>query len=244
MNNGHKALKFLGIVFLAVIISNLFVYPSQSVATETKYTVSVSETSMIYTEPDLAVISFSVINEDKTVLGALKENAKKMNAVIDFVKNQGVQKEDLRTAAFSIFPLYEVVDKYSRKQVLVGYRVQQTLQVKIRNFKKIGEIISGAVNAGANRIGGLQFMVENQEELIKQARAEAIIKAKKKAQELATQVGFKLGKVVGFSESGRVPRPQNFNSRSVNTLAGDASPQIESGENVVSVTVTITYEID
>ena len=215
---------------------------------EARNTISVSDTGEIYARPDLALTTFSVVTEKKTVSEALEENSQKMNAVIDFIKNQGIEPKDLKTVGFNIYPRYEWYEKSEiypyGKRVLVGYEVRQSLEVKIRDMEKIGVIIQGATDAGANQVGDLQFTIDKQDELKKQARAEAINKAKTKARELASQLGVRLVRITNFSESGVVPIPRYFALEEAAGMGGGEIPQIETGENKISVTVMITYEIN
>jgi hypothetical protein len=212
-------------------------------------TITVSDTGEIYAKPDLALNTFSVITEAKTVAEAMSENTKKMNAVIDFVKGQGVEEKDLKSTSFNVYPRYEYQKVETEiypyppgKRVLVGYEVTQSLEVKIRDMEKIGEIIEGATGAGANQVGDLQFTIDKQDELKQQARAEAIKKAKEKAEKLAEQLGVKLVRITNFSESGVVPY-YGFEKVAAPMAGGAEAPQIETGENKIEVTVTITYEI-
>lgn len=213
-----------------------------------KNTITVSGTGEIYAKPDLAIIDFSVITEAKTVGEALDKNTEKMNAIIKAVSNQGIDDKDLKTTNFNIYPRYEWYERsefYPQgKRVLVGYEVRQTLEVKIRDIGKISQIIDSAVNAGANQVGGLSFTIDKQDEVKKQAREKAIKEAKAKAKEIASQLGVRLVKITGFSESAviPIPRPFNFKGEAMGMGGGDA-PQIETGENKIEVTVNITYEI-
>jgi len=237
------------IVFVGVGISNKIKegrYIGQEI--EAKNTITVSDKGEIYVKPDLALATFSVINEAKTVTEAMTENTKKMNAVIDFIKGKGVEDKDLKTISFNIYPRYEwqkgetcVPPCPEGKRVLVGYEVRQSLEVKIRDMTKIGEIIEGATTAGANQVGDLQFTIDKQDELKKQAREEAIEKTKAKAKELAQQLGVKLVRITNFTESGVVPIPYPYYMEKAAGL-GEA-PQIETGENKIEVNVSITYEI-
>ena len=217
---------------------------------ETKNTITVSDKGEVYAKPDLALSVFSVKSEAKTVAKAMKENTEKMNSVIDFVKNQGVEEKDLKTINFNIYPRYEwqKAETYpypEGRRVLVGYEVQQSLQVKIRNMEKIGDIIQGATDAGANQVNNLQFTIDNQDELKKQAREQAIEKAKTKAMELASQLDVNLVRITHFSEASVFPRYYGLDKAVGMGLAEEApSPQIETGENKIEVTVTITYEIN
>jgi uncharacterized protein YggE len=215
----------------------------------TENTITVSETGTVYTKPDLAIASFSVVTEEKTVARAMEKNTKKMNDVVSFIKEQGVEEKDLKTTTFNISPRYEWYDSdnYSGKRVLVGYEVRQTLEVKIRDLNNIGTIIEGGTSVGANEVSDLQFTVDKQDELKKQAREEAISKAKAKAEELAKQLGVRLVKISNFSESTDLPYYVNLKESALGIGGGDAvpaTPQIETGENKIEVQVSITYEIN
>lgn len=216
---------------------------------ELQNTISFTGTGEIFAKPDLALITFAVQNEAKTVAEAVSENTQKMNAVIDAIKKLGVEIKDLKTASFNIYPRYEFRDKEivcmaypcpTGERVLVGYEVYQSLQVKIRNLEKVGGIIQSATDMGATDASGLQFIVENEDELRGQARKMAIDEAKSKAKELVLQLGVKLGRIVNFSEGGAWPVPYFAKAEAVGVIE---TPQIEPGENKISITVTITYEI-
>jgi len=254
-----KNLKFvfgiLAILFLAVVTvwfgvgalnklkENRFIGKEA----EVKNTISVSGTGEIWTKPDLVLIDFSVVGEKKTVIEAMAENTKKMNSVIEAIKSQGVEEKDLKTTNFSISPRYEWYEKSeiypAGKRVLVGYEVNQTLQVKIRDLTKIGNIIQVATEAGANQVGDLRFTIDKQDELKSQARKEAIEKAKVMAKEIAGQLGVKLVKITNFSENAIAPIPYPYFMEKAMS-GGAETPQIQTGENKIEVQVSITYEID
>lgn len=217
---------------------------------EAKNTITVSESGELYAKPDLAITSFSVITEAKTVAAAMSENTKKMNAVIDAIKKHGVEEKDLKTTNFNISPHYDYYETskiypYEGKRVLVGYDVVQSLQVKIRDLEKIGAIIQVAVDNGSNEASDLQFTIDNQDELEKQVRADAIKKTKEKAEELASQLGVKLVRIVSFSDGNTVPYYYAEKSSAVGMGGGgDAAASIQTGENKIQATVSITYEIE
>ena len=215
-------------------------YISQNV--RMRNSIVVSETGEVYASPDLAVISFTVIKEAKTVTDAMNENSATMNNVISAVKEQGIEDKDVKTTSFNIRPRYEYSEGTYGKRTLVGYEVIQKLQVKIRDLGKIGTIIEKATNSGANEISDLQMTIDNQDELKKQAREQAIAKAKVKAEELTSQLGVKLGKLVSFNESFYVPR-YDTGIYMKEAVGGGEVPDIQTGENKISVSIVITYEI-
>lgn len=249
IKNKHSILTSVFIVFLVSLIVWVGVDINNKVK-KGENTISVTGTGEVYAAPDLALTSFSVVTEADTVNEALAENAAKMNAVIAFVKGEGLADKDVKTTGFNIYPRYEWYEAGtcwppcpSGKRVLVGYEVRQTLQVKIRDMAKIGDIVQGATKEGANQVNDLRFTIEDEDELKNQARESAIEKAKSKAKTLASQLDMSLGKVVGFNEGGVVPRYDYAMEEAMVGIGGGGEVQIETGENKITVTVTITYEI-
>lgn len=244
-------LTALGITVLAFLVAVFFstVIDIKDKLTETKNTITVSDTGTIYAKPDLAIASFSVVVESKTVAEAMSENTKKMNAVISFMKEQGVEDKDLKTTNFNISPRYEWYDSTqyypSGRRVLAGYDVTQTLQVKIRDLEKVGSILEGGTSAGANEVSDLQFTIDNEDTLKTQARTEAINKAKAKAEELAKELGINLVRISNFSESGVLPYFYSMKEAAPAGMGGgETAASIQTGENKIEVTVNITYEIN
>lgn len=237
-------ITIVGIFLVALIVSTML--DIQDKIQETENTITVSDTGKVYAKPDLALTTFTVTNEAKTVAEALSTNSEKMNSVIDFIKGEGVEEKDLKTTSFNIYPRYEWHEKTELwpqgERVLAGYEVRQSLEVKIRDMAKIGTIIQGATDSGANQVSNLEFTIDNQDELKKQAREEAINKAKTKAKDLASQLGVKLIRISNFQESAVLPIYYGIAKAEALGMGGEA-PQIETGENKIEVTVTITYDI-
>lgn len=212
---------------------------------ESKNNITVSDTGEIYTKPDLAVVVLSTLTEAKTVEQAVSQNTQKMNKIIEEVKSLDIKEEDLKTLDFNVSPRYEYPEGglyRSGQRALVGYEVRQSLQVKIREMDKISSVLDKGTSAGANQVGNLNFIVDNQEEIKEQARAEAIKKAKEKAENIASQLGVDLVRIIDFQENSSMPY-YDFMEKSAIGVGG-GGPQIETGQNKISVTVNITYEIN
>jgi len=260
----HKFIKILVLtltVFLAVLtISSLVEIQNKikqgryiGAEIETKNTISVSGKGEVYAKPDLALTSFTVKTEKKTVASAMSENTKKMNAIIETIKKAGVDKKDLKTISFNMYPRYEYREEavyqgrlpVEGRRILVGYEVSQSLQVKIRDMEKIGDIIQRATSAGANQAGGLQFTIDDIDGIKEEARGEAIDDAKLKAKKIAKQLGVDLVRIVSFGESGgQIPRyDYAMKTIAMDEAGGGELPNIETGENKIEVNVSISYEI-
>ncbi len=218
------------------------------VAPPAQHEIMVSGRAERFVSPDLAQVNLGVSSEAKTVEQAMGDNTRKMNAVISFLKQEiGLSEKDIKTTQFSLSPRYEwrELGRWNEgERVLVGYEVSQVLEVKIRNFELIGEIIQGAAEKGANQVGHLSFSVENQESIRAEVRAEAITQAKDKAKILADQLGIRLKRLTNFSEDSPVVSWARDMAAGYLKAPQSTAPSIEPGENKIEVNVSITYEIN
>lgn len=207
-------------------------------------TITVTGDGEVIVKPDLALVNFSVVTEADSAAKAMTDATEKMNQVIKAMKDSGIKEKDLKTTSFNVSPRYEFSQSSwpnPGQRSLIGYEVRQTLEVKIREIDKSGDIIGKAVESGANQVGNLQLTVDNQEKYKNEAREQAIDEAKGKAKELASQLGVRLVKITNFQEG---DSPVFFLEASDSMgRGGGESPQIEVGENTIEVNVTISYEI-
>lgn len=240
-------LIIVGIIFLLML--TIFVGASTvNIMEKAEGSISVSGTGEVYASPDVALVSFSVVNEAKEADEALAENAEKTNQVIEFLKSEGIEESDIKTTSFSINPRYEYrSEEYTLspegRRVLVGYEVNQAVEVKLRDIESIGEVLEGGVRVGANRVSNLSFLIEDESELKKEARKIAILEAKKEAEDIEEQLGISLNRITGFTEDSRVPYTYQRSMIEGMEAEDIAIPKIEPGENKVESKIIITYEI-
>jgi len=227
------------IVLTVVVIFNKIEY-GKYIGQEFKNTITISGEGEVFARPDLAIVNFLVISEEKTVNSAMQKNREKMNAIIDFMKANEIEERDLRTIAFRVEPRYEW---HRNRRVLVGYEVHQTLEVRIRNMDKIGTIIQGGTDIGANQVGSLQFTIDNKDGLKNQAREQAIQTAKERAEMLANQLNVRVVRIVNFSEDYHQPIIPGADVIREAMPVAPMPPQIELGEEKIQVIVHITYQI-
>jgi len=245
----------LNLILAISLVLGLKVLVFRSPIIVTPLSVTVGAEGKATVTPDIAQISFSVISEGKDPSAIQKENTGKMNSVIDFVKSQGVDKKDIKTSNYSLYPRYDYVktaasDMYPYppgKQVLAGYTLTQTVTLKIRDLEKVAPILAGLPERGINEISGPHFSVDNPDKYLNDARAEAFEKARAKVDAMARVNGVRVTRVVTFSEStGGYPiyysRLEAF-GKGGDAVAAAPAPQIEPGSEEVTVQVSVTYEI-
>jgi len=216
-----------------------------------KDTITFTGKGEVVVKPDIATVSFGVTAENIDVAKAQTEATTKMNAIIDLLKSKGVAEKDIKLTNYNIYPRYDYVQASALypynpgKQVLAAYVVSQTVEVKIRDISKAGEILSGVGEFGVTDVSGLTFTVDNEEVVKDQARDLAITDAKAQAKTLAKSLGVRLVKITNFSENGNYPVYYEMNkSMALGIGGGDAAvPQVPMGENKITSNVSITYEI-
>lgn len=212
---------------------------------------SASGEGKVVAVPDIAEFTMSVLSEGGKDLSAIQsQNTDKMNSAIDFLKKNGVNEKDIKTQSYEVSPRYQ----YSTCSLggvcpppqIVGYTVSQSALVKVRDFKKSGELLSGVVTNGANSVSQLSFSIDDRATLENKAREEAIEKAKEKAKAIARAGGFSLGKLLAVEESGISPVPMYYAKDMVLGMGGgEASrvPAVEPGSQDITVNVVLRYEI-
>lgn len=213
-------------------------------------TISFSGKGEVVVQPDIVTISFGVSAENLDVSKAQTESATKMNNIIDFLGTKGVDKKDIKTTNYSIYPRYDYINNnqtypYGGKQVLAAYVVSQNVEVKIRKVGDAGAILSGVGEYGVTDISGLNFSLDKIDEVKDQARDLAIEDAKTQAKSLAKSLGVRLVKITSFSENANYPMYYGMEKAMNVGMGGDSAvaPQIPVGENKITSNVTITYEI-
>lgn len=220
--------------------------------------ISVSGKGEVFAVPDLATFNVTVTEEAKEVKNAQKVATKKINDVIEYLKSSGIEEKDIKTISYNINPKYEwIVADCSAgpgypcrggKQEMTGFEVSQSIEVKVRDTEKAGDILSGIGNKKVSNVSGLSFTIDEEDKLVAEARAKAIGDAEGKAKELAKQLGVSLVRIVGFDENGG--GYPIYEKRSLVMMASDSvmsgapsAPSLPVGENKITSNVTITYEI-
>ena len=101
-------------------------------------------------------------------------------------------------------------------------------------------MIDTLVGAGANEIGGINFVVSQASKLLDEAREKAVEDARRKAEIYAKAAGVTLGAPLGISEEGS-PGPMSFRKMAAG-MAASAAP-VAQGEETLSVTVSVSWSI-
>ena len=207
------------------------------------HTVTVAGTGKVSGVPDVLRLDLGVQRTGDNVNAALNAANADIRKIKKALSDHGVADKDIQTSNLSINPHWEQDGNNSR---IKGYDVFETLTVKLRKLADAGDAISDAADAGGNatRINGVTFDIEDNGDMLKQARDRAFADAKDKAEQYARLAGRELGEVSSISES------QNGFSQPVPMYAaGDAAMEksavpIEAGTQQVSIDSTVVWELN
>ena len=214
--------------------------------------ITVSGDGEVFAAPDVAEFSFSIVEEGKDVKSAQDKATVKIEAALLALKKLGIEDKDIKTTGFNAYPKYEFNQIYcittpcpQGKQEIVGYEVNQTITVRVKNIDDSGKAIDAITSAGATNVSGISFTIDDEDGLIREARKQAIDEAREKAEVLARDLGVKLVRIVNFSENGGGnPYPMFAKDRAMNQAESVVSaPVLPTGENKILSSVSITYEI-
>lgn len=217
--------------------------------------ISFTAEGKVTAKPEVALLDVSVITQGEKASEVQSTNNKRMKEIINFLKQNGVDKQDIRTTIYSLTPQYDyswcLKDKedsfsHSCPPKIIGYNFKQTIEIKIRDFDKINNIVGNLTEKGANNISEIRFTIEDPEIYKNEARIEALNKIKQRAQILSQATGIKLGKIITIKEGGVPYYPLEKRFAIPEGLSGENVPQeaqIETGSLEITATMTVSYEI-
>jgi len=237
---------FLVGLFFCMVFVGVPALKEYSDALVSPRTMTVSADGKATLTPDTAETSFSIISRGVDPQALATDNNGKIGSVVDFLKSQGLQDKDITTTGYDLSPNYQYNPK-TGANFISGYTLTQTVTVKIHDLTKVAAILGGLTPLGINQIGGVNFTVDDPDQYLASARADAFGKARAKAESMAEEVGASIGRVVSAQESeGGMPGPvypMAMSAAGGMEAPSVPAPTIEPGSQDVTLTVSVTYEL-
>lgn len=213
------------------------------------HTITVGGKGSVSGVPDVAVISLHISYTDSTTRLAKATLDKTMSQILQILKAQKVAEEQIKTTNLSFNTEY---DYKNSERIIVGQKASQYLSITLTDIHSNPERLSTTLDKIIfnNHISleDLSFKISNAQELYKQSRTLAFIKAHSKAQEYALLSGRKLGKVISITEmhSEDVASNQRLAKHQLSTSAmlSEAIVSIPSGEESVNTDISVIFELE
>lgn len=223
-----------------LIIACLLMTMSYSQEQKQVPTISVSGEGKVKVAPDQVSISISTDSKGTKAEDVKRENDKKMDAILKFIKSSAIAKEDYQTQRVSLNPNYD----YEKKKY--NYVATQTVQILLKDLSKYDALMEGLVGEGINRIDNVEFKSSKMIQLQSDARKLAMKDAKVKAEDYVSVLGQKVGKALLITDNSQIyiPQPRMFAMKSIAMDESAPRETLAAGEIEITANVSVSFSLD
>jgi uncharacterized protein len=250
---------FISFLVAILLLTGFFILPGNNSrqvqaqaqptpASEFRRTVSVTGSGSVNAVPDIAVVSIGVQNQSPTAAQALTANNQQMEKLLAALRSAGIADADIQTQVIQLYPQIENQptplpnQQGSSTAVPPVYTTVNTVEVTVRKLSNLGTILDQAVGAGGNMIQNIRFDVSNPSQDLDQARKTAYTEASRKAGQLATLSGMKLGPIVSIIESSSIPVPA-MSAGGLRMDQAQSAVPVSPGTQLYTVDLQVTFEL-
>ena len=214
--------------------------PSPPIAAPSDGTLlSVSASAEATRVPDVASLSTGVVTQAADANAALKANSTQMNKVVAAIRAAGIAERDIQTSGININPQYRYAE--NQPPTITGYQASNTVNIRVRDIAKLGEVLDALVASGANQVNGPGFEIDQPDAVQDEARRAALEKAQARATMYAKALGLRVRRIVSISEGGGFQPPMPMLRMAAMEKAADTA--VSPGENTVSASVDVVFEL-
>jgi uncharacterized protein len=209
--------------------------------------IAVTGAGEVKVAPDMSVVTFAVETTAPAAGVAVEENARKSSVLADALKQQLGSTGKVSTTRYALDPVYEQRERSGPPAPprITGYVARNDVRAETTAIDSIGKLIDTATKAGANRVDGLDFTLQQRAQAQSEALQRAGQDARRQAEAAAASIGVKLGKVLFATTGAPVVVPRPYARVGMAAMAeGNAPTPVEAGDVTVSATLQVTYEIE
>ena len=204
--------------------------------------ISVCGEGKVIVVPDQACITVGVQNTGKEAAEVKKLNDETISKVIKFLKKSGIPTTDFKTNNVSLNKSYDYEKKKS------NFEANQTLSITLKDLSKYDEIMMGLNETGINSIQGVEFKSSKLAEYEKEARKNAMLNAKQKANDYVSVLGQKVGKALMITDNSVTVYPQPMYKSSMmdmsSEMAGGNKETLAAGEITINANVNVSFVLE
>ena len=194
--------------------------------------------AVVQRAPDRAFVTIASEARARNPRDAQRQNAEAMAAVRDRLEKAGIAKEAVRTLGVD---LQQEFDFQQGRRIPREYVARNTIEVRIDDLPRAGDVLDVAVQAGAASIGGIRFDLRDRAAAEREALRLAVADARARADAAASGAGRAIDRIVKIEDAREIaiiqPRPMMTMARAE---APAAPTPIESGVIEIRARVTLT----
>ncbi len=234
----RKAITAFGVSFL--FIASTALSAAQECGPRPRL-ISVTGTSEINVAPDQVMLSLAVDSHDKNLGVAKSKNDARVKKVFGLAHSAGIEPKDIETSTLRMGAEYseEKIPKF------LGYEVSQTTTITLRDLPKYESLMTEFLDAGINRVNGINFGISETRKYKDEARLRAIRAAKEKAVAMAADLGQTVGKPWEISEESEWNAYQYAANGSSLERTGNADEAtIAPGHLTIRASVKVSFQLE
>jgi hypothetical protein len=230
------------IMFRPVLLTLLLVSPAAVLAQQPAppAVVAMSGEGIVQASPDRAWITITVESRAANPREAQRRNSEAVKPVHDKLRAAGVSAANMRTTAYDLQQEWDFVNE---RRVSRGYVARNSIEVRVDDIDRTGELLEIAVASGTTSVGGIRFDLKDRAAHEREALRLAVADARAKADAAAAALGRTVERTLRVEEQSAATRPpMPFVAAREALQAGDAPP-IATGQIELRAHVTLTAEL-
>ena len=126
---------------------------------------------LIQVAPDRAWITIAAETRGPSAKEAQQRNTEAMRPVQDALRKAGLSAEVIRTVGYD---LQQEFDFVNNRRVSRGYVARNSIEVRVDDVSRLGELLELSVGQGATTVHGLRFDLKDRARLEREALRQAV----------------------------------------------------------------------
>lgn len=228
------------LLVFVILFGSTAAFAQEPAAVPREPLVVVAGEGVVRAAPDRAWITVGVESRALNPQEAQRRNSELMTPVLDKLRAAGVPGDAIRTIGYDLQFEWDYVDN---KRVGRGYVARNTVEIRVDDVSRLGELLQIAVGSGATNVSGIRWDLKDRAQLERDALRAAVADARAKADAIAVATGRAVDRIVSIEEQGvsgpEPPRPMFRQAE----LAADAAPPIAAGQIEIQARVTVTATV-
>ena len=231
-------------VFFRHAVIALFLFPSAALAQNAPEVPVIITTGQaeVKRAPDRAWVDINAESRSKDPKEAQRLNVAAMDAVMSELKKMNLGADAIRTTGYELHPEF---DYANGRQTLRGYVARNSIEVRLDDITRVGDVLAAAVTSGATSVGSLRFGLKDRDAAEREALRLAVADARARADAAASGAGVQVVRVQRIEEQRMAgpepPRPM-MRQMAAAEAVGNAPP-ITPGTIEIRSLVTMTVSV-
>jgi uncharacterized protein len=195
-------------------------------------------------DPDEATVRLGVLAQAPTAQVVMQQVNQTANAILAAVRKLGVPEKDIQTSELNLSPVYaQVPQDRGGEPRISGYQASNVVSIRLTKMDIVGPVVDAGLGAGANRLDGVVFGLQNDEAARSDALAKAAAAARTKATALAKALNVRLAEILEVVEGGvTVFTPMRSSRMAMESMSADTA--VSAGQVGVDASLTLRYRIE